>query len=211
MAPTIISDFYPVKVRGQVFAWFYMAIPVGSALGYGLGGLVADSNIGTWGANLIGVEHESWRWAFFVVVAPGILLALWSVFMREPPRGQADSAAAESPRAVRWRDYGILLRTPSYVLCTLGMAAMTFAIGGMAFWMPYYLQKRGASLKAATVGFGALLAVAGLTARSPAAWPVTGCAGAGRVRISLCPGPPCSPAFRCSSSRCTRRFRGCGC
>src|SRR2546421_6237319 len=32
-APTIISDMYPVERRGQVLAWFYMAIPVGSALG----------------------------------------------------------------------------------------------------------------------------------------------------------------------------------
>ncbi len=33
VAPVIISDLYPVQVRGQVLAWFYMAIPVGSALG----------------------------------------------------------------------------------------------------------------------------------------------------------------------------------
>ena len=45
--------------------------------------------------------------------------------MREPPRGQADLAVAAKPEAVRWRDYLILLRTPSYVFCTLGMAAMT--------------------------------------------------------------------------------------
>ena len=41
VAPTLISDFYPVKVRGRVLAWFYMAIPVGSALGYVLGDAVA--------------------------------------------------------------------------------------------------------------------------------------------------------------------------
>ena len=49
MAPAVISDFYPVKVRGQVLAWFYMAIPVGSALGYVLGGWIAQSSIGEWG------------------------------------------------------------------------------------------------------------------------------------------------------------------
>ena len=35
-APTIISDLYPVEKRGAVLAWFFMAIPVGSALGYAL-------------------------------------------------------------------------------------------------------------------------------------------------------------------------------
>jgi MFS family permease len=162
VAPAVISDFYPVRIRGQVLSWFYMAIPVGTALGYALGGWVANSNIGEWGAGLIGARHESWRWAFYVVVVPGLVLGLLSFFMREPPRGQADGAS-DARRAVRWRDYGILLRTPSYVLCSLGMAAMTFAIGGIQLWMPYYLEGRGASPKSASITFGAIVAIAGLT------------------------------------------------
>jgi MFS family permease len=162
VAPAIISDFYPVRIRGQVLSWFYLAIPVGTALGYMLGGWVANSNIGEWGAGLIGARHESWRWAFYVVVVPGLLLSLLSFLMREPPRGQADGAS-DARRAVRWRDYGILLHTPSYVLCSLGMAAMTFAIGGMQLWMPYYLEGRGASPRAAAITFGAIVAIAGLT------------------------------------------------
>ena len=96
VAPTIISDFYPVKIRGQVLAWFYMAIPVGSALGYAIGGWVANSNIGEWGASLVGARHESWRWAFYIVVIPGMLLGLLRFLMREPPRGQADGASDAS-------------------------------------------------------------------------------------------------------------------
>ncbi len=42
VAPTIISDLYPVERRGRVLAWFYLAMPVGSALGYTLGGVVAE-------------------------------------------------------------------------------------------------------------------------------------------------------------------------
>ena len=162
VAPAIISDFYPVRIRGQVLSWFYMAIPVGTALGYTIGGWAASSNIGDWGASLIGVRHESWRWAFYVVVVPGMLLGLSSLFMKEPARGQADGAA-DARRAVRWRDYRILFRTPSYVFCTLGMTAMTFAMGGMQLWMPYYLEGRGASPRAATITFGAIVATAGLT------------------------------------------------
>ena len=42
-APTIISDLYPIQRRGTVLAWFYMAIPVGSALGFAIGEMyVAD-------------------------------------------------------------------------------------------------------------------------------------------------------------------------
>jgi MFS family permease len=164
VAPALISDFYPVKVRGQMLAWFYMAIPVGSALGYVLGGSVARSGIGELGQRLLGIHAESWRWAFYLVVVPGLALGLCSFFMREPPRGQADLAQGTKSRAIHWRDYLILLRTPSYVLCTLGMTAMTFAMGGIAFWMPYYLKHKPGASGPVEVVFGALVCVAGLLA-----------------------------------------------
>ncbi len=65
---------------------------------------------------------------------------------------------------MRWRDYLVFLRTPSYVFCTLGMTAMTFAIGGIAFWMPYYLETRPGAPAASTFIFGVVTVVAGLTA-----------------------------------------------
>src|SRR5687767_6815342 len=77
-APTIISDLYPVKRRGQVLAWFYVAIPVGSALGYVLGGQVLS-----WGL--------SWHYAFFLVVPPGIVLGVWALLMKDPPRGASEA------------------------------------------------------------------------------------------------------------------------
>jgi MFS transporter, Spinster family, sphingosine-1-phosphate transporter len=164
VAPALISDFYPVKVRGRVLAWFYMAIPVGSALGYVIGGAVARSDIGLWGARVLGIHGESWRWAFYLLVLPGLVLGAWSLFMREPPRGQADLLSESKPRAVQLRDYLLLLRTPSYVLCTLGMAAMTFAIGGIAFWMPYYLSHKPGATGPVEIVFGGITCVAGLIA-----------------------------------------------
>jgi MFS family permease len=127
VAPTLISDLYPVAKRGRKLAWFYVAIPVGSALGYVLGGAMAGS--------------LGWRWAFYLVVPPGILLGMLSFFMREPPRGHADQI---THRTARLRDYFGLLKIPSYVLCSLGMTAMTFAIGGIAVWIPtYYYEREG--------------------------------------------------------------------
>ncbi|MEP6995142.1 MAG: MFS transporter [Acidobacteriota bacterium] len=164
VAPAILSDLYPVERRGQILAWFYMAIPVGSALGYVLGGAVAVSSIGELGARLLGIHAESWRWAFFLVVPPGLILGLWAFFMEDPPRGQADGSAGAMPARIRWRDYGALLRTPSWVLCTLGMTAMTFAIGGIAFWMPYYLARKPGAPASATVIFGGITCIAGIVA-----------------------------------------------
>ncbi len=164
VAPTILSDLYPVEQRGRILAWFYMAIPVGSALGYVLGGAVADSSIGELGGRLLGIHEESWRWAFFLVVPPGILLGIWAFFMKDPPRGHSDGTAGHAPVHIGWRDYGVLLRTPSWLFCTLGMTAMTFAIGGIAFWMPFYLVRRPGAPASATIIFGGVTCVAGLLA-----------------------------------------------
>jgi MFS transporter, Spinster family, sphingosine-1-phosphate transporter len=132
-----------------VLAWFYLAIPVGSALGFVLGEQVARSDLG-------------WRWAFYAVVPPGLVLGTWAFFMREPKRGQADALQRETAGPVAWQDYLILVRTPSYVLNTLGMSAMTFAIGGIGFWMVDYVQVfRSVRGPVATI-FGAIMVVAGL-------------------------------------------------
>jgi len=156
VAPTIISDYYPVAVRGRVLAWFYAAIPVGGALGYTLGGQIAELDRG----------RESWRWAFWMVVIPGILLGLWAYLMREPERGAADRTLSP-PRRPTMRDYLILVRTPSYVLNTAGMTAMTFAIGAVSFWMKRYLNENSVPpvLGMAPIGFfGLVTAAAGLAA-----------------------------------------------
>lgn len=148
-APTIISDLYPIQRRGAVLAWFYMAIPVGSALGYTLGGLVA-----TW---------LSWRWAFFVVVPPGLLLGVFCFLKRDP---RAGAAASHTARHASLRDYLALLRIRSYLLDCAGMTAMTFAIGGISFWMPHYVAeyRNAGSLARVNTIFGGLTVVGGLSA-----------------------------------------------
>lgn len=150
-APTIISDLFPIERRGQVLAWFYMAIPVGSALGYAVGGLV-----GSW---------LGWRAAFYAVTPPGLLLGIFCFLRKDPPRGASDHARCRQNGA-RLADYLLLLRTPSYVLDTAGMAAMTFAVGGIAFWLPTYFHdvRRAGSLANVNLIFGAITVIAGITA-----------------------------------------------
>jgi MFS family permease len=156
VAPSIISDLYPVKMRGSVLAWFYAAIPVGSALGYVLGSAVKESPL-------------EWRWAFFLVVPPGLLLAAACLFMWEPPRGQTEVVLVTAVKRKRnWADYAQLFRIPSYVYCTLGMTAMTFALGGIAWWIPAYLEEYRKVLPFLGLGpvkfFGVVIVVTGLGA-----------------------------------------------
>jgi MFS transporter, Spinster family, sphingosine-1-phosphate transporter len=154
-APTMISDLYPVERRGRMLAWFYMAIPVGSALGYALGGTVS--------------QHWGWRAPFLLVVPPGLLLAGCCLLMTTPRR----PVAAATPRpSATLEDYRGLLRIPSYVLATLGMAAMTFAAGGFAFWMPAYLHDaaHAGDLASVNTKFGLITVVAGIAATLLGGW-----------------------------------------
>src|SRR5437016_1024834 len=77
VAPTILSDLYPIRSRGRILSWFYMAIPVGGALGYSIGGALA-------------AKYHSWRVPFYAVVPPGIALGIWALFMKDPRRGASD-------------------------------------------------------------------------------------------------------------------------
>ena len=153
VAPTMIADLYPVERRGQVLSWFYLAIPVGIALGYVFGGMMARL-----------YPEKGWRWAFYAVTLPGLLLAVVCRFQKEPPRGRSDPGASMGGGRSLWSDYRVLLRTPSFVYNTLGMSAMTFAMGGIGFWIVNYVQKwRHVSGPIAEI-FGSILVVAGLLA-----------------------------------------------
>jgi len=144
-APTIISDFFPIDVRGRVLSYFYVAIPVGSALGYVIGGYVTS--------------HWGWQASFFAVAPPGVLLGL-ACFLQRDPREHFEKLRGERARL---RDYLHLLRIRSYVWNTLAMTALTFAMGGLSFWVPLYLQHRGLPPSSRII-FGGMLVVAGLTA-----------------------------------------------
>lgn len=154
-APTLLSDLFPVERRGAILAWFYVAIPVGSALGYVLGGAV--------------IQFTSWHWAFLLTLPPGIILGVICFMMKDPPKGGTDGVKAHKATVA---DYLALAKIPSYVLCVLGMTAFTFAIGGMSFWMPTYLHDfRGEpDLGKVNLIFGGITVVAGLAATLLGGW-----------------------------------------
>lgn len=157
-APTILSDYFPVEKRGQVMAWFYMAIPVGSALGYGFGGLMQSV--------LAPVVADPWRWAFYLMTVPGLLLAFWCFRQPEPKR--AGAGAARKPGLAEYKQ---LLRIPSLITNILGQTAMTFAIGGLSVFVPLYLEEaRGVPTAQASLVFGAIVAAGGLVATLFGGW-----------------------------------------
>jgi len=152
LSPPFLADYFPVRSRARMMAIFYVTIPAGAAIAYLLAGSLGESH--------------GWRFCFLLVGLPGLLLALPIFRLREPVRGgmdrdgeEAAGAGADEPVAptgharrssepfsYRRRiaqvigDYRELIRSRSYLFTNLGYAALTFAIGGMAFWMPRYLE-----------------------------------------------------------------------
>jgi len=156
VSPGLISDFFPRERRGRVLSYFYLAIPVGSAVGYLLGGLLG--------------YHFGWQAAFLIVGAPGLLLAV-AVWLLREPRKAAEPGNDSGPSAAAPAGYGVFLRNKSFICNTLAMAAMTFAIGGLAQWMPTFLYRvhhldvaRGNTL------FGAVTVLAGITGTLSGGW-----------------------------------------
>jgi MFS family permease len=160
IAPSLLADYFPSNRRGRTFAIFFCAIPVGAALGYVLGGLL-DS-------------HFGWRAAFMFGGLPGLLLAVAAWYLPDPGKGsqpdEQQSAAVLPGRSI-WKTYGDFLRNRPYLLTVLGYAAYTFAVGGLAFWMPAFLEReRGIDRASATIGFGAIVVVTGLVGTFAGGW-----------------------------------------
>ncbi|HTL79875.1 MAG TPA: MFS transporter [Candidatus Babeliales bacterium] len=145
-APTILSDLFPIEKRGRIMAIFCAAIPVGSALGYVIGGLIG--------------AHLGWRWAFYLVAPPGLLLGMLCFWQRDP-RVAAHQLVQKSPRR-SIGDYLRLFRTRSYLINCVAITLMTFVQGGLGFWVPAYLRYRNQSPSVGMTIFGLITVVAGL-------------------------------------------------
>jgi MFS family permease len=149
VAPGIISGYFPQEKRGRILSWFYLAIPLGSALGYLSGGFIG--------------ARFGWQAAFLLVGAPGLLLVIPLAllktveFRKEPNSGGGG--------------YKILLKNRSFIYNTLAMTAMTFAMGGMAQWMPTFLNRiHGLSVERGNLLFGGLTVVAGIIGTLTGGW-----------------------------------------
>jgi len=159
---------------------FYLAIPVGSAAGYLLGGYLAP--------------HHGWRFPFYIAAVPGFVLALVVLLLKEPPRGQFDSTHDEGlgdllpPEfsgsrittvfVIIWlyikrlvRIAYALLQKPAFLTATLGMAFMTYSLGGIQVWIPQFLySERHFTLEKANLMFGIVVVIDGILAALIGGW-----------------------------------------
>ena len=153
-APSVLADFYPERDRNRILSIFYLAIPVGAALGYLAGGELGS----LWG----------WRMPFFVCAIPGLLIAaLYGWVGREPVRGSSDHVLPTIKRnTVRG-----LFRNPAFLSATFGLATLTFVMGGISAWVPTFLHRAaGLSVGSASMVVSAITVFDGIAGTLTGGW-----------------------------------------
>jgi MFS family permease len=164
-ALSLLSDYFPPRMRATVNSVYASGITIGGGLAFFLGGLIGQ----TYG----------WRWAFYALGFPGLLLALLVFLLNEPPRGRTETAAATTEASSDWK---ILFRSKALRYLFAGYAFFALSSNNLGIWVPtFFVRVHGMSIKlVGTVG-GLLAIVVGI--------PVTVMAGY-------------------LADRLTRRFRG---
>jgi MFS family permease len=153
-APAVLADFYPERDRNRILSVFYLAIPVGAALGYLAGGQMGP--------------HWGWRAPFFVCAIPGLVIAAFYGFWgREPERGASDHIRPTLNR----NTFRGLFTNPAYLTATFGLAALTFAMGGISAWVPEFLRRSaGLSIGSASWTVSVITVIDGIAGTLTGGW-----------------------------------------
>src|SRR5262249_62003146 len=131
IAPGLLADFFTRERRGMVMSIFFAAIPLGTAIGYVLGGYLGSP------------DRLGWRHTLYLVGLPGLLTALAAYTIREPQRGAMDNLAtgAQSYQAESqltppgWAaGYGMLFTNRGYLCTCGGFAWRPFWLSAAAVW-----------------------------------------------------------------------------
>uniref|UniRef100_A0A8C9X848 SPNS lysolipid transporter 2, sphingosine-1-phosphate n=1 Tax=Sander lucioperca TaxID=283035 RepID=A0A8C9X848_SANLU len=156
ISPTIIGDLFTNNSRTMMLSVFYLAIPLGSGLGYILGASAK-------------VAAGDWHWALRVSPLLGITAGtLILLFVPEPKRGIADQMGRIRTRTSWLCDMKALAKNRSYVFSSLASSAVSFATGAFGMWIPLYLARAqvvNLSLVSALLSsliFGVITCVTGL-------------------------------------------------
>ncbi len=157
---SLLSDYFPPERRGTGLAIYSLGVPIGSALGVGLGGWMA--------------AHHGWRAAFITVGLPGLLLALLMlVVVREPKRGGLDakSIAQQVPPVSLGRAILLFVGDRTLMLTAVGAGLSSFVGYGLLAWNPSFLERvKGMSLGEIASTYSIVLGVTGVVGTLGAGW-----------------------------------------
>ena len=130
VALTVLMDLFPRAVRARALAVFFLAEPLGAAAGLSVAGALA--------------RVATWQTAFLTVGAPGLVLALVSLFLPDPVRGSSEGVDIQRLRlhervGPSREDYIDLMVNSSYTYSVFGITFSSFAFAGLAYWSQTFL------------------------------------------------------------------------
>ncbi len=154
-ALSLLGDYFPKELRGRVLSLWSIGNLIGTALGLTLGGIVA--------------QHFGWRWAFYMVGIPGLIVTVLVWRAKEPLRGvydEEDGAENTTATAVHgsigsdfWTILQQLIKIPTYWILLAAFIFSFFTIGSASVWIPTYLVRAfNLSIGSAGIVSGAVLA-----------------------------------------------------
>jgi len=173
ITPSLIADYFPPERRATALGVFQAAIPMGFALGYVIGVILA--------------HFFGWRMAFMIVGLPGLITAWFVWRLREPVRGASehkvqspitaggsDQTLARQSEVVQesWlRTSWQILRTRDWLLSTAGYTALTFVLGAFGTWANILLVRdKGLSVTQAGITLGLVSLFAGAAGTFGGGW-----------------------------------------
>jgi predicted MFS family arabinose efflux permease len=147
IGPSLLSDYFPRKVRGRALSAFYLGMPLGGTMAFILAGLLL---------NLVG-----WQWLFYLAGLPGFLIAGLIALLDDPPRGSSEGAAHGMKHGGP-RQYLQLLKTKTLLLIILAQSCAVFLLVPLIhFGVKFFEDSRGMGEKEARIALGLIALVAG--------------------------------------------------
>jgi MFS family permease len=123
-ALSLLSDYFPPRMRATVQSVYSSGIAVGGGLAFFLGGQIGAA--------------YGWRWAFYLLGFPGLLMCVFVLSLREARRGQTEGAAAP---AYTSRDWKVLFKTSALRYHYAGYALFGLATNQLSIWGPTFFSR----------------------------------------------------------------------
>ncbi len=122
----LISGMYPLEKRSKIMGFWNASIPIGSAIGVSMGGLIAAS--------------LGWKHAFGLVAIPGLLVAILFLFVKDYKTVDLSYIDKSNQKIKMERKdmFKEFLSRPSVLFTYFGMAAIVFVTTAMIVWLPTY-------------------------------------------------------------------------
>lgn len=170
-ANSLIADYFPPERLSRPITFYSIGATGGAGIAYMFGGAVIGwvSGFGMVDLPVFGTVH-GWQLTFLIAAAPGLLIALLYLFVREPRRtGRLLSAGQNAHPAQVW---AFIRRNGSFLASHFAAAALlAFAALGMQAWMPTLLIRRfGLTAAEAGVQLGSLTFVASIVGLLAGGW-----------------------------------------